>query len=142
MSLDRLKKLAEMLPSLVELEDDNLVMQSILESATDGFWDWNIPANTEYMSDTFKKQLGYKPYELPNVPKSWMDLCNEEDLEKAHKLLTKHFETLGDKEFKCVCRFTHKQGHEVKILCRGQVIQWDENSPVRMVGTHTDITGL
>ena len=143
MSLRRLKELAEVLPSFIEMEDDNETLKAILEGATDGYWDWNIQANTEFMSDAFKAQLGYKPYELDNVPQSWINLINKEDFTVMQEKLQEHFRTKGDVDFKAIGRYNHKQGHEVKILCRGQVIEWDkDNSPIRMVGTHTDITGL
>lgn len=147
-SLDKnIKKL--MLNMVNENKDHTQLLLSILEQSTDGYWDWHIGSKEEggedyeYLSPKFKKQLGYEEDELPNVPSSWMNLCNEEDLAKTAQKLDEHFNSLGEEEFITECRYTHKDGHTIWILCRGFVTEWDEsNAPKRMVGTHTDITNL
>ncbi len=119
------------------------VLELLLETCTDGFWDWRIKEDYEYLSPTFKKQLGFGPDEMENHPSSWQCMMYEEDLKILYEEVTKHFESRGEYKFSSVCRYTHRKGHMVTILCRGEVIEWDDDwSPIRMVGTHTDITDI
>lgn len=119
------------------------ILKLTLEHTTDGYWDWDIANDYEYLSPCFKRQLGYADDEMKNHPSSWQALIFEEDMEKMGIELNKHFKSKGDYEFKSVSRYKHKDGHIVKILCRGSVVRWDENgNPLRMVGTHIDITDL
>ena len=125
------------------------LVAELVDSTSDGYWDWHVGTGKdggedyEYLSPKLKKQLGYKDHELPNAPSSWMNICHKEDLEKAHASLQAHFESKGEKEFIVECRYTHKQGHTIWILCRGNVVEWNEDgSPKRVMGTHTDITNL
>lgn len=144
---DNIKKLRSLILELPIRDADVFKMREILEAtlvvSTDGYWDWNVVDNVEYLSPGFKKQLGYTDEELKNVPESWMNIIHPDDLIVALELFKDHVKSRGAIEYKMVARYTHKKGHEIKILCRGSVIEWDEdNNPIRMVGTHIDITNL
>ena len=146
-NLDKLRDMTEKL----NLEDDVLkktkdILEKALSIGTDGFWDWHVGSGKngsedyEYLSPRFKEQLGYEDYELANVPSSWQKLMNPDDLKVMFNEVTKHFESKGTYSFSCVGRYNHKSGNEVIILCRGSVVEWDNDLPKRMIGTHTDIS--
>ncbi len=116
------------------------IYQTILEDALAGYWDWNITDNTEYLSPTFKAMLGYND-EMKNSTESWQDLIFKEDMAKILKNLDQHFSSHGSIPYKGEIRFRHKNGNTVWILYTGRVIEWSEDgSPLRMVGSHIDIT--
>ena len=76
---------------------------------------------------------------MENKPESWQSICDKLDLEKTEKRIEDHLDGITE-DFKSVMNFTHKDGHTVKILCRGKVVKRDENDqPLRMIGTHTII---
>jgi len=146
-SSENIKKLRELVEELPIRDFETFEMVEILkltlEHTTDGYWDWNMVSNYEYLSPGFKKQLGYNDDEMENHPSSWQKLIFKEDLEKMEDELNKHIESKGKEQFKVIARFTHKSGDVVEILCRGSVIRWDDKgNPVRMIGTHIDITNL
>ena len=119
------------------------ILKLTLEHTTDGYWDWNMVTNYEYLSLGLKKQLGYTDEDMLNNHYSLKSIILEEDLKKMDTELSKHIKSKGEECFKVITRFKHKDGHIVKILCRGCVVKWDENgNPIRMVGTHIDITDL
>ena len=108
-----------------------------------GFWDWNIPENTEYLSPTFKKMFGYEDHELENSPETWQKLIFEEDLAKVLKNFDEHVKSKGKIPYENTVRYKHKNGSTVHVLCKGNVIQWaEDNSPIRMVGSHVDISKI
>jgi PAS domain S-box-containing protein len=142
--------MTKLLLTMIDMESDKAsLMLQVLELSTDGFWDWHIGSGKngdedyEYLSPKLKMQLGYEDGELENKPSSWQKICNPDDMGNMFQGVQAHFDSKGKKEFITECRYTHKKGHLVVILCRGNVIEWNEDgSPKRMVGTHTDVTNL
>ncbi len=121
----------------------NQLLNIILEDTLAGFWDWNIPANEEYLSPTFKKMFGYEDHELENSPETWQKLIFEDDLGIVLKNFEDHVKTKGEIPYDNIVRYRHKNGSTVHVICKGNVIEWgDDGSPIRMVGSHVDITKI
>ncbi len=115
----------------------------ILEQSMAGYWDKNLENGTIYMSPTFKKMFGYEEHEIANTQNGWMDLVFEEDLASIERAREAHINSQGEIPYSIQARFRHKNGSTVSVLRRGSVISWDENGkPLRMVGSHTDVTQL
>jgi len=126
-----------------ELEDKNLIIDTILESTMAGYWDWLIQENTEYLSPTFKKMFGYEDHEMENHPDSWQKIIHPDDLPNVFECFNAHVESKGKVPFSKTVRYAHKDGSTVNVFCSGQVVQWDEEGkPIRMIGAHIDITPL
>jgi hypothetical protein len=47
----------------------------------DGWWDWHLKENYEYMSPQFWERLGYNPEDMGHTPSEWQSLVPKEDLE-------------------------------------------------------------
>lgn len=138
-----LKETLEVEALRAELDDLKKTFNTILESSMAGYWDWNIPANEEYLSPTFKAMFGYEDHEVPNTPEWWQQNIHPEDLPKVMDTFRKHVETKGKYPYDNEVRYFHKDGSIVWVYCRGRVIEWDnEGNPIRMVGSHVDITPL
>lgn len=116
------------------------IYQVIFEDTLAGYWDWNIPEHTEYLSPTFKSMFGYEDHELENKPETWQELIFPEDLDSVLKNFEEHVATKGEVPYKNEVRYRHKNGSTVWVLCTGRVVEWDGDKPVRMVGCHFDIT--
>lgn len=113
----------------------------VIATTYDGFWDWKIQENFLYMSPRFWQIFGYSPEEKGHTPDAWQGLIFEEDLEKALKNFDMHIQTKGRYPYDIEARYHHKSGSQLWMRCKGKVVEWDkEGKPVRMVGTHTDIT--
>lgn len=115
----------------------------ILETSFDGFWDWNMVSNYEYMSPQFWKMFGYDPATKRHSPDEWKDIIYEEDKTRAVEAMEKHVESRGEYPYNLTVRYKHREGGTVTVICKGRVVEWAEDgSPLRMIGTHTDITEL
>lgn len=118
-----------------------IMNKQYIEASYDGYWDWYIQEDYEYMSPRFWEMFGYMPEEKEHKPSAWMDMIFPEDLELAKSNLEKHFQTHGQHPYSQEIRYRHKNGSTITVLCRGKVILWDsDGKPLRMIGTHTDIT--
>lgn len=125
----------------IKLERDKL--ETLLESEVNGYWDWNLVTNEEYLSPCFKSMLGYEDHEMENKPESWQALIHPDDLIIAMDNFEKHVATKGEYPFDQEVRFTHRSGKELWILSRGRVTEWAEDgTPLRMMGVHIDISHL
>jgi PAS domain S-box-containing protein len=119
----------------------SLLLETILEHTSSSYWDWYIKDDYEFLSPTFKKMFGYSDEEMPNHPSSWMEIIHPDDLKITLNNYKKHIKTKGEHPFYQEVRYYHKNGSIVWVICNGRVIQWDTNGdPVRIVGTHIDIT--
>lgn len=108
-----------------------------------GLWDWNIPTVAVIFNERWAEIAGYTLAELEPVSfRTWTELCHPDDLKRSEALLQKHF-TGESPAYEMEARMRHKDGHWVWVLDRGKVVEWDSgHRPVRMTGTHMDITRL
>lgn len=111
-----------------------------LEATSDGLWDWDVPSGSVYWSPRTYTMLGYQADEFPVTYEKWRDLVFPEDRGTAVQAVTHTLESGGD-EFSMEFRIAGKDGLLHWILGRGKVVSRDrEGSPLRILGTHTDIT--
>ena len=133
----KILELEESQKDLKEIADRS---QFALEGADDGVWDWNAKTNIVFFSKKWKSMFGYEEHEIGNTLDEWDKRIYPEDKKKCHEDLEKHFnkETpIYKNEHRVLC----KDGSYKWILDRGKVVEWDEEGkPLRVVGTHVDIT--
>ena len=123
--------------SLSENEDR---LATVIAAIDEGVWDWNIETNTTCFDPGYFLVAGYKPDEFAHTYHEWEKRLHPEDLEPCRKAIADHLSGKTEKldmEF----RFRHKQGGWMWIRGRGRIVQRDlYGNPLRMVGTHTDIS--
>lgn len=126
-----------------ELAEKTIALENVLEGTLAGYWDWNLAENTEYLSPSFKSMFGYEDHEMENSPESWQKIIHPDDLPSVFKTFEKHVASKGKHLYDNEVRYYHKDGSIVWVWCRGKVIEWSEkDEPLRMVGSHVDITKL
>ena len=113
-----------------------------MDVVNDGYWDWELGTDNEYLSPKFKEMFGYRDDEMENKASAWQHLIFPEDFAKAKKNLQLHLETDGEYPYFQEVRYKHRNGSTVWVFCRGIALKDDKGKFVRMVGTHTDITHL
>ena len=112
-----------------------------IKGSNEGVWDWDLITNEVYFSPRWKSMLGYKDYELKNVLKTWDERVHPDDKEQAYKDIKNNQEKITE-FFENFHRLKHKNGHWVWIHDKGKTYFNADGEPIRMVGTHTDITEL
>jgi two-component system NtrC family sensor kinase len=111
-----------------------------LQGADLGLWDWRLESGEVSFNEQWAAMLGYRLDELaPNVS-TWEILVHPDDMPVVQEVLQRHLsgETLFyETEHRC----RTKTGEWRWILDRGQVAERRlDGTPVRMAGTHLDIT--
>jgi PAS domain S-box-containing protein len=122
------------------LKDSEERWKFALEGARDGLWDWNMETNEVYFSTQWKAMLGFAEEEISNNLEEWSKRLHPDDLQKCNADIQLHLE--GKEPFYSnVHRVLCKDGTYKWILDRGKIVQYNEaGKPVRMIGTHTDLT--
>ncbi|MGQ1785835.1 MULTISPECIES: ABC transporter substrate binding protein [unclassified Saccharicrinis] len=115
--------------------------EDILKGTNAGTWDWNLKTSELIINDRWAEIAGYAKDELDPINGDLaLLLMNPEDVSHVNETLNKVFKKeldYYDAEF----RFKHKNGHWVWIHSRGSIVEWaSDGSPIRMTGTHIDIT--
>ncbi|MBN1198765.1 MAG: PAS domain S-box protein [Bacteroidales bacterium] len=110
-----------------------------LDAISDGVWDWHIPSGKAVFSPVYYTMLGYEPYEFPEEYTSWRSLMHPDDLEKTETFI--EGKIASGEGYAIEFRLKEKSGQYRWILSRGKVVERDKyGTPVRMLGTHSDIS--
>ena len=113
--------------------------QLALRGNNDGIWDWSIAAGEIFYSARWKEILGYRDDEIGNHKSEWERRLHPDDRERVLRSTQAHLAqqtSFFTEEYRLRC----KNGEYKWILDRGQAL-WDETgTPIRMVGSHTDIS--
>jgi len=112
-----------------------------VEGAGDGVWDWDIENKKLSYSTSWKRMFGYQENCADDAIAVWLQLVHPDDQRavlKAYRLVLRGIE---DHAFEC--RLKCKNGTWKWVLSRGMVVSKDNaGHPLRIVGTHTDLSQL
>ncbi|WP_439113049.1 PAS domain-containing protein [Hydrogenophaga sp.] len=124
------------------LRQSEALWRLALESAGDGLWDWNLKTGEEFLSPSIKAMFGFGDNDLANLAAELDDRTHPDDVEKMAADRRAHFDGTAP-VYRNEHRVQCKDGTWKWVLSRGMVIARDDaGQPLRMVGTHTDITEL
>ena len=114
--------------------------QFALEGAGDGLWDWNAETNRVFFSKQWKAMLGFAEDEIGDSLEEWDKRVHPDDKAAAYQEIERLFSRevgIYHNEHRLCC----KDGRYKWVLDRGKVMTWSpEGKPLRIIGTHTDIT--
>lgn len=115
-----------------------------IEGSGDGVWDWNMRQGQLSFSKRWSQMFGYDEDELGDDPVIWKRVVHPDDYETVTKTFK---QTLArgqeDVSASIECRIKCKDDTWKWVLARGMVVKRDQlGRPLRMVGTHTDISQL
>ncbi|MEB3215780.1 MAG: PAS domain S-box protein [Nostocales cyanobacterium 94392] len=115
-------------------------LEFALKASDLGLWDWNIRDSKVYRDSRWKKMLGYEDWEIGEDALNLRRLIHPEDWEFIQQELKAYLQgkrPIYQVEFRMLCK-----NQEWKwIESRGQIFERDAaGKPLRMTGTHKDIT--
>lgn len=111
-----------------------------LDGAEEALWDWNLGQKRAYYSERWSRMLGYEPEEIGQTPEIWRRLIHPEDAPGVKQKFQAHLR--GDTEsYEAEFRMKAKDGGWRWIRSRGKIVaRAADGAPLRVVGTHVDIT--
>jgi PAS domain S-box-containing protein len=122
------------------LHEADAVWKLALESSGDGVWDWHVQAGVEHFSDRYLRLYGFEPGDVEATPEAFDRRTHPDDLAQMARDREDHFAGRSP-IYRNEHRVLARDGTWKWVLSRGMVIARDARGrPLRMVGTHTDIT--
>ncbi|HEX5374366.1 MAG TPA: PAS domain S-box protein [Aquabacterium sp.] len=113
-----------------------------LEGAGDGVWDWSAGQGVVFHSSRWAIMLGYDDQATQEELGDWIERIHPEDRRPALHTFNE-YSHVGEGILQVEMRVRHRLGHYIWVLARGKVVRRDEEGrPLRVVGTHSDITLL
>ncbi|MCT7962152.1 PAS domain S-box protein [Laspinema sp. D1] len=113
--------------------------QLAIKGTSDGIWDWDLKCDRVFLSARGQEMLGYESQDQFHPFAEWESRIHPDDLETCRQAMQAHLSNTGS-SYSQEHRARSKDGGYKWILTRGQA-QWDEaGNPIRMTGSHTDIT--
>ncbi len=111
-----------------------------LESTGDGVWDWHVPSGVEFYSKRLIEMYGFEDGEVASEAMELDHRTHPEDRAEMERARNAHFNGHTPTYFN-EHRIRCKDGSWKWVLSRGMLISRDaDGRPLRMIGTHTDIT--
>ena len=126
---------------LSDLAQASVTHTHVLNEALDGVWrhDREIDGTIHSkFDDRYLEIMGWDDAKEYRELGGWEHHIHPDDLQAALALAGKHFATKGEHPYEIYVRYTHKDGHEIRIFCRGKVMDWHEDGTWKTwVGSHT-----
>ncbi|MDX1928412.1 MAG: PAS domain-containing protein [Pirellulaceae bacterium] len=110
-----------------------------VSGTNDGLWDWNLLTNELYYSPRWKSMLGYEPHELGNDFETWTSLLHPDDADLAQSKLREFLDSQST-HFDLEFRMRTKHGDYRTIQSKANLSRDANGLPIRLVGTHRDLT--
>lgn len=124
----------------IKLKKSEELWKFALEGSGDGVWDWNIKNDIARFSNRYKAMFGFNDADINTSIRDWNSRIHPDDTVSKNDAVNRYLAGKSEKyvhEHRVICK-----DKSIKwVLSRGMIIKRDKNGkPLRMVGTHTDIT--
>ncbi|GAB0152167.1 PAS domain-containing protein [Marinobacterium sp. BA1] len=135
-----LKRHEEDVQAALDATENEQRWRAVLEGTQQGVWDWNAQTNKVFFSPTWKSMLGYSEDEIGDSLDEWDSRIHPDDKAATYADLERHFS--GETSvYENTHRVRCKDGSYKWIQDKGKVFSADaDGKPLRVIGTHTDIT--
>ncbi|GEA32768.1 sensor domain-containing protein [Clostridium diolis] len=133
---NNIKKLKKQKDALKKSEER---YRLISEGSSDGLWDWDLSNDTVYISKEWSEMLGFEEQEIPKYHKKWIERIHPIDIKKVTSNLHRCFKEKSQ-FYICEYRIKLKEGKYIWVSSKGKLLFNDKGEPVRVAGSHTDIT--
>jgi len=115
-------------------------LELALRGADLGLWDLHVPSGNFVANPRERALLGFSQDDVLPQAGAWRELIHPDDRALVDAAILPHLrgETAA---YDCEHRMRHKDGHYVWLSSRAMIVERDANRrPIRIVGTHLDIT--
>lgn len=117
------------------------LLRQAVQAGNVGLWSWDLATDEVHYSSEWKAQLGYAEDEIGRSLEEWRSRVHPDDLAEAERR-ARSFIDDPRPGYRNQFRMRHRDGSWRHVLARGLVERDGSGRPVRMTGTHVDVTEL
>ncbi len=121
------------------LQTATIGLETAVQAANVGLWDWDLISNHVRYSSEWKKQIGYEESEIGNGFEEWKSRVHPDDLPSTIDHIQNRIAS-GAGGFQVEFRFRHKNETYRWILAQASILKDETGRPMRVLGSHIDIT--
>ena len=111
-----------------------------IEGTSDGVWDWDLQSREIYLTARCRELLGYDSEEISGEAELLLALIHPDDRGRVRSAHAQH--NKGSAPYDLSVRLRLVGGHHRWFRVRGEAVRLGDGTPVRIVGTLTDIHDL
>jgi PAS domain S-box-containing protein len=110
-----------------------------MQGANDGLWDWNLVTDEVYFSPRWAFMLGYKANTLEPTIDTFRNLVHPDDRSRVTETISDYLNGRTTR-YGIDFRMLHRDGIYIDVLSRAFLVKNNDGNPIRLVGTHVDIS--
>lgn len=117
----------------------------VMKASNQGLYDINLQTGAGNFSAEYLQMLGHEPGDFDQPQQFWdyfwEKAVHPDDVAHLKRAYKSHAATQGNTDYHAEFRQKNKAGEWRWIMSLGSIVEWDnKGKPLRMVGTHIDIT--
>ena len=111
-----------------------------MQGSYDRLRDCDLLSDKVYYSPAWFAMFGYAADALPGGLQTWENLVHPSEKRAVMEQVQRYLSGAAP-SFEVEMRMSHRDGHDVTVLSRAHtVLRSKDNVPIRLVGTHIDLT--
>ncbi|MDH5383042.1 MAG: PAS domain S-box protein, partial [Cyclobacteriaceae bacterium] len=123
-----------------KVEESEERLRLALKATRQGIFDLDLVTEKPKLSSDYVEILGYTLDEISESNIKWSERLHPDDKERQMSTYQAYIEGRLD-EYKIEYRVKNKKGDWIWVFVMGSIVKWDDmGRPIRMIGTHADIT--
>ncbi len=123
-----------------KLQESEFRWKFAIEGSGDGLWDWDVAKGTVFFSKRWKEMIGHAEDELTDSLAEWENRIHPDDKAEGMAALLACFDGKIS-TYSSEYRFRCQNGEYKWVFDRGMVVSRSaEGKPLRLIGTHTDVS--
>ncbi len=123
-----------------QLQESLLRYELVLDGASGGIWDWDVPGKKVHFSSRWKSLRGYSDSDIGDSELEWSENIHPDDKPLVLALVQAHLSGQAA-DFEAEYRIRCKDGSWKWVLDRGKAVRDAAGQVIRMAGSEIDITG-
>lgn len=114
----------------------------VLAAGRHGIYDLDVRTGEALVNDRYALMLGYDPATFTETNQAWRERLHPDDRDEVYRVYEEYVAGRRD-DYVVEFRQRRADGSWSWVLSVGAMVAWDgEGNPLRMVGTHTDISEM
>ncbi|MEZ5357757.1 MAG: PAS domain S-box protein [Candidatus Zixiibacteriota bacterium] len=121
------------------LREASMRQKAAVKAGNVGLWEWDLATNKVRFSAEWKNQIGYRDDEIGDAFNEWESRVHPDDIGPTKKHIERCISEIRQ-DYRVEFRLKHKDGAYRWMLAQASVEADAKGQPIKMRGSHIDIT--